>query len=170
MSYSKISLTAIVQRPCYPPGQLIQHHVQWCLNQIHRILRGGITKQSQSSDISSMLLQLKFQSLRTQSFLKNACVTMHYKKYILLPLKFVTTLSLVSLNKSLDSRCGSPLFKLFITKVALNVFPHVFVSWLLNENFQDSLEQINERFVLYIYFFVWSCMYTFSDCVSNTNS
>lgn len=122
MSYSKISLTATVQRPCYPPGQLIQHHVQWCLNQIHQTLMGGITKQSQSSDISSMLLQLKFQSLKTQSFLKNVCVTMHYKKWILLPLKSVTTLSLASLTKSSDSRCGSPLFNLFIPKAAPNVY------------------------------------------------
>lgn len=122
MSYSKISLTATVQRPCYPPGQLIQHHVQWCLNQIHGTLRGGIGKQSQSSDMSSMLLQLKFQSLGTQSFLKNACVTMHYKKQILLPLTFLTTVSLGSLNKSSGSRCRSPLFKIFIMKVAPSVW------------------------------------------------
>lgn len=116
MSYSKISLTATVQRPCYPPGQLIQHHIQWCLNQIHGTLRGGIGKQSQGSDMSSMLLQLKFQSLGTQMFLEMACVTMHYKKQIFLQLTFLTTVSLSSLSKSSDSGCGSPLFRIFITK------------------------------------------------------
>lgn len=122
MSSSKISLTATVQRPCYPPGQLIQHHIQWCLNQIHGTLRGGIGKQSQGSDMSSMLLQLRLQSLGTQSFLKNACVTIHYEKQILLPLTFFTTVSIRSLNKSSDSRCGSPLFKIFIRKEAPSVW------------------------------------------------
>lgn len=57
-------------------------------------------KQSQSSDMSSMLLQLKFQSLRTQYCLKNAGVTMCYRGLVLL-LK-------PSVDEGSDPRGGSP--------------------------------------------------------------